>query len=275
MESKIANAISLNYQPVALIWSDQEPAEAVQFQQGKWGCIMWLAASAAKGKAAACDRKTFGCFGGGVGMGFGDQYVNFPGGKDCFCHFLSGGNEQWEQGRQAAEKVKPFLRKESYDNFVSGERYIKTPEQVHQFIENLPITDIPAEYVIFKPLADIDPQQETPQVIVFFADPDQLSALVVLANYDRQDNHNVIIPYAAGCQTIGIYPYQEAKAEKQRAVVGLTDLSARVSIRKLLEDHLMTFAVPLAMFEEMERNVADSFLERPTWQALLKTKMNC
>ena len=98
---------------------------------------------------------------------------------------------------------------------------------------------------------------------------------MVLANYDRQDNHNVIIPYAAGCQTIGIYPYQEAKAEKQRAVVGLTDLSARVSIRKLLEDHLMTFAVPLAMFEEMERNVADSFLERPTWQALLKTKMNC
>ena len=275
MESKIANAISLNYQPVALIWSDQEPAEAVQFQQGKWGCIMWLAASAAKGKAAACDRKTFGCFGGGVGMGFGDQYVNFPGGKDCFCHFLSGGNEQWEQGRQAAEKVKPFLRKESYDNFVSGERYIKTPERVHQFIENLPITDIPAEYVIFKPLADIDPQQETPQVIVFFADPDQLSALVVLANYDRQDNHNVIIPYAAGCQTIGIYPYQEAKAEKKRAVVGLTDLSARVSIRKLLEDHLMTFAVPLAMFEEMERNVADSFLERPTWQALLKTKMSC
>ena len=272
MESKIANAISLNYQPVALIWSDQEPAEAVQFQQGKWGCIMWLAASAAKGKAAVCDRKSFGCFGGGVGMGFGDQYVNFPGGKDCFCHFLSGGNEQWEQGRQAAEKVKPFLRKESYDNFVCGERYIKTPERVHQFIENLPIIDIPAEYVIFKPLADIDPQQETPQVIVFFADPDQLSALVVLANYDRQDNHNVIIPYAAGCQTIGIYPYQEATAEKQRAVVGLTDLSARVSIRKLLEDHLMTFAVPQAMYEEMERNVADSFLERPTWQGLLKNK---
>jgi hypothetical protein len=75
MESKIANAISLNYQPVALIWSDQEPAEAVQFQQGKWGCIMWLAACAAKGKAAACDRKTFGCFGGVVGMGFGDQFL--------------------------------------------------------------------------------------------------------------------------------------------------------------------------------------------------------
>jgi hypothetical protein len=26
------------------------------------------------------------------------------------------------------------------------------------------------------------------------------------------------------------------------------------------------------MFEEMESNVAGSFLERPTWQSLLKTK---
>jgi uncharacterized protein (DUF169 family) len=272
MESKIAEAISLKYQPVALIWSDEKPAKAVQFQEGKWGCIMWLAASAAKGKAAACDRKTFGCFGGGVGMGFGDQYVNFPGGKECFCHFLSAGNEQWEQGQQAAEKVKPFLRKEAYDNFVSGERYIKTPQRVHQFIENLPIIDIPTEYVIFKPLADVDPDQETPRVIVFFTDPDQLSAMVVLANYDRPDNHNVIIPYAAGCQTIGIYPYREAQTKRPRAVVGLTDLSARVYIRKQLEDSLMTFTVPLAMFKEMESNVAGSFLERPTWQGLLKAK---
>jgi uncharacterized protein (DUF169 family) len=272
MKSKIAGAIGLKYQPIALLWADKKPANAVQFQAGKWGCITWLAASAVKGKVAVCDRKTFGCFGGGVGMGFGDQYLNFPGGKDCFCHFLSAGNRQWEQGRLAAEKVKPYLRKESYDNFVSGERYIKTPERVHQFLQSLPIVDIPAEFVVFKPLAQIEPAQEAPKVIIFFVDPDQLSSLVVLANYDRPDNLNVIIPYAAGCQTIGIYPYREAEAERQRAVVGLTDLSARTYIRKQLADNLMTFAVPLAMFEEMEHNVEGSFLERPTWQALLKTK---
>jgi len=164
------------------------------------------------------------------------------------------------------------LRQEAYDNFVSGERYIKTPQRVHQFIESLPITDMPAEFVIFKPLAAIDPELETPQVIIFFADPDQLSTLVILANYDRPDNLNVIIPYAAGCQTIGIYPYQEARAEKQRAVVGLTDLSARAYIRKQLADNLMSFAVSLAMFEEMEDNVEGSFLERPTWQGLLKAR---
>ena len=127
-------------------------------------------------------------------------------------------------------------------------------------------------YVIFKPLLEVDSGQEKPQVVIFFADPDQLSALVVLANYGRDGNQNVIMPYAAGCQNIGIYPYQEAQSKTPRAVVGLTDLSARVSIRKQLKDNLMTFAVAMAMFEEMEENVAGSFLQRPTWQHLVKGK---
>lgn len=231
---------------------------------------MWLVASAAKGRVATCDRKTFGCWGGGVGVGFGNQYQNFPGGVDCFCHFLSTGNDGWEKGQQVAEKAKPHMRNEFYDDFINGERYIESPEQVHKFVEGLPMTDIPANYVLFKPLNDVSEELEKPQVVVFFADPDQLSALVVLANYSRDDNENVIIPYAAGCQTIGIYPYREAKAEKQRAVVGLTDLSARVYVGKQLGANLMTFAVPLKMYEEMEANVEGSFLERPVWQSLLK-----
>ncbi len=109
-------------------------------------------------------------------------------------------------------------------------------------------------------------------MIVFFADPDQLSALVVLANYGRGDNENVIMPYAAGCQTIGIYPYREAEKERPRAVVGLTDLSARVYIQKQLGDNLMSFAMPFMLFQEMEANVTGSFLERHTWQELLKAK---
>jgi len=270
VESKISRAIRLEYPPVALIWSDKKPENATRFKEGKWGCIMWLVASAAKGKTSVCDRETFGCFGGGVGLGFGNQYKNFPGGEECFCRFLSSGNEMWEKGRQTAEGIKSFMREESYDNFVHGERYFKTPEQVERFISCLPITDISAKFVVFKPLDQVNRENETPKSVIFFADPDQLSALVVLANYNRGDNENVIIPYAAGCQTIGIYPYQEDEAKKQRAVVGLTDLSARVYIRKQLGDNLMTFTVPLTMFEEMEGNVDGSFLQRTTWQSLLK-----
>jgi hypothetical protein len=78
VDSKIAKAIHLKYHPVALIWSDEKPETAMQFQEKRWGCVMWLIANAAKGKSSACDIKTFGCFGAGVGLGFGNQYKNFP-----------------------------------------------------------------------------------------------------------------------------------------------------------------------------------------------------
>lgn len=273
MESQIAKAIKLKYQPVALLWSDEKPEGAMQFSPGKWGCVMWLAVSAAKGKPAVADRKTFGCFGGGVGLGFGNQYLNFPGGEEGFCHFLSSGNTTRPGGAELAEKVKPFMTKESHENFLQGERYLKNHDRVRKFIDVLPIMEIPASYVVFKPLSAVDLTKEKPQAIIFFANPDQLSALTILANYGRGDNENVIMPYAAGCHTIGIYPYRESKSASPRAVVGLTDLTARVYVRKQLGDpHFMTFAVPFVLFEEMEQNVPGSFLERHTWQSLLPEK---
>jgi hypothetical protein len=171
-----------------------------------------------------------------------------------------------------AEAVKPFLRGEAYDNFIHGERYLKSPALVKRFIDALPITQIPKRYVVFRPLADVDPAEETPQTVIFFADPDELSALVVLANYGRDNNENVLIPFAAGCQTLGIYPYREALSERPRAVVGMTDLSARLCVRKQLGGGLLSFAIPMALFAEMEANVQGSFLQRPTWQELLAAK---
>ena len=165
--------------------------------------------------------------------------------------------------------VKPFMRSEAYDDFLHGERYVQSPELVKRFVDALPIVDIPFEYVVFKPLKAVEASKEKPDIIVFLGDMDQISALTILANYHREDNENVIFPYAAGCQSIGIYPYQEAKSEKPRAVLGLSDISARVAIKRLLKDDLMSFAVPFRLFQEMEENVPGSFLERNTWKDLM------
>ncbi|TAM48575.1 MAG: hypothetical protein EPN53_09600 [Acidobacteria bacterium] len=267
MDSTIARAIRAEHEPVALLFSDELPQGAMQFAEGKWGCVMWLLlAAAAKGKPAAADRRTFGCLGGGTGLGFGNQYENWPGGIECFYNFLSTGNGP-QDGSAAAPG--PGLRRDAGGDLAFGERYLKDPATTKRFVDALPMTNVPTRYVVFKPLSQVRPS-ERPEVVVFLVDPDRLSALVVLANYGRDDNDNVIIPWGAGCQTIGILAYREARAQRPRAIVGLTDLSARKYVAKQLGHNLMTFAVPLAMFEEMEANVPGSFLERDTWRELME-----
>ena len=268
MKSKIAEALKLKYGPVAILWTDEMPEKAKQFKKGKWGCVMWMLAAAAKGGTAVFSKETYGCWGGGVGLGFGNVYHDFPGGIECFYYFLSNGNEKWDQGKQTAEHIKDFVTKEFLEDFLKGEGYVKTRELVKDFVDNLPIMDIPAKYVVFKPLEAVEIDKEKPEIIIFLAPPDELSALVILANYARKGFENVIIPYAAGCQTIGIFPYREAKSDNPRGVVGLTDISARENIRKQLGKDLLSFAVPWSMFLEMEENVEGSFLERRTWKSL-------
>jgi len=268
MESQIATSLNLKYHPVAILWTDEKPKNALQFKKGKWGCVMWLFANAAKGQICVFDRETYGCWGGGVGLGFGNQYINFPGGIECFYRFLSDGNKKWKTGQRVAQEIKNFVRKDFLEDFLNGERYKKSFELVKKFVEQLPIIDIPQKYVVFKPLRDVDLNKEEPKVIVFLVNPDQLSALITLANYNREGNENVIIPWAAGCQTIGVLAYKEAKSKTPRAIVGLTDISARRNIRRQLDKDSLSFAIPLKMFQEMEENLKHSFLQRPTWKAL-------
>ncbi len=270
MESKIASALHLEWEPVALVWSDEKPEGAMEFVPGKWGCVLFLLAAAAKGKTAVVSRETFGCFGGGVGLGFGAQYKNFPGGEECFCRFLSSGNAGSEPGQTIGREMAVSGATAMAEEFLQGERYLKSPELVKKFVAHLPIVDIPTRYVVMKPLRDVECTRDDVRSVTFLVNPDQLSALVVLANYEGEHNENVIIPFAAGCQSIGICTFRENEAEQPRAVVGLVDLSARNNLRRQLGKEVMSLSVTAGMFQRMEGNVAGSFLERETWKSLLE-----
>lgn len=269
MNSAIAKALQLKHEPVAILWSDQKPEGALQFKTGRWGCVMWPFAQAAKGKIAVFDRQTFGCNGGGVGLGFGNQFVNAPGGIEGFSYFLSTGIESCEDYEKFAGLIENIQRPEQAEILRKGERLWKTPELVKKFIDELPIVDIPAKYVIFKPLSELK-EGEEPKVVVFMASPTQISGLVTLANYGREGVDNVIIRAGAGCHQIGIFAYKEAKSERPRAVLGLTDPAARKNVRKMLGDDKFTFAVPYRMFLEMEEDVKGSFLKGPLWKGLVE-----
>ncbi|MFB3902850.1 MAG: DUF169 domain-containing protein [Acidobacteriota bacterium] len=270
MESLLARALKLKYQPVAILWTDDRPANALFFAEGRWGCVMAIFGTVAeRGRVAAFSRGSFGCWGGGVGLGFGNAYVGFPGGVSSFCRFLSDGNEKSKAGKAIADQCASWMRGELREHFLHGERYRKTPELVKHWVESsLPIMDVPARYVVFKQLQQLE-KDEQPVVVVFLADADQMSALVVMANYDRPDSENAIIPHAAGCQSIGIFTYREARSSTPRAVVGLNDISARRQLKRLGRG-LVTVSVPFALFQEMEANVPGSFLEQNQWKSLLE-----
>ena len=251
MKSGIAESIRLETHPVALVWADEAPPDAVQFKKGRWGCVLSLLATvAARGKTAAFDRETFGCWGGGVGLGFGNQYEAFPGGIDGLCRFLSDGEEEDDIGGRA------------------GERYVKDAESAGRWLEALPLREIPAKVVVAKPLIDVDAEIDAIQNVTFFANPDQLSALVVMANHVRPEKENVGIPYAAACQLIGILAYEELERDHPRALVGLTDISARKNTRRPLGSNVLSFTAPWPMFLEMEAHASGSFLSRETWRSL-------
>lgn len=251
IKSRIAEAVKLRYSPVAIVFADEKPEGALQFKEGRRGCVVSMLNAAARGRTAAFDRKTYGCIGGGAGLGFGNTYSGFPGGIE---YFLSMGNKAFCESEAGKEIVK------NRPHLVHGEAYKKTPELAKSFIDSLPYYDVPTEYVIFKPLEQLLPA-EKPEVVVFLATPDQISALVVLANYARHGGDNVIVPWSAGCHSIGIIPLNEAKSDTPKAVIGLTDVSAR----KYLEKDILSFSVPYKMFLEMEDNVEKSFLTREEW----------
>jgi hypothetical protein len=122
--------------------------------------------------------------------------------------------------------------------------------------------------VVIKPLGSLA-QGEEPKVVTFLVDPDQLSALVVLANYARPGIDNVRIPFAAGCASLALYPFYEAGQANPRAVIGLTDISARYYLRKPLGKDILSFTVPWNLFKEMEGNVSESFLTRFAWKSMM------
>jgi len=268
MESRIATALRLKYHPVALLWADEAPEQARQFQEGKRGCVMYLLAHAAKGGSAVLDWAHIGCGGGAVGLGFGNQFEDFPGGVDCYYYYLSIGNDRWVHGRVIAKEIKEFGLSDFYEDFTRGEACKKTPDLAQRFVDNLPMMELSKNCVVLKPLEQVDMASETPVSVTFLAKPDQLAALVTLASYGRAGAENITMPAAAACHALGIYTYREAQSPRPRAVVGLSDLTARKYLRKVIDPDCFSFSAPWSLFLEMEDNVADSFLERAVWRAL-------
>ncbi len=268
MKSAIAATVSLRFPPLAIFYAQEPPADG---KEAKGMCSMIPLAQAAKGETVYMAAESCSCPGAAGGFGLTEMnHDAFPGGRACFDRFLSSGNEDWDQGRQVIAQMKEQGAPKIFiEEFSEGEGFLKTPELAAEFSATLPKVKPEGPYIVIQPLEKLSPGEQ-PKAVAFLVDADQLSALTVLANYARAGNDNVRIPFGAGCMTFGLYAFHEAEQPSPRAIVGLTDISARFFLRKILGSDLLSFTAPYSLFKEMESNAAESFLSRSPWKTIMQ-----
>lgn len=244
MHSRITEALGLQLSPVAILLTNAKPEHATQFKEGRRGCVAAMLAAAARGRTGVLDRKTYGCPGGGTGLGFGNCYVGFP-----IDHLLStGGKAESPNGR-------------TFD-MGEGERFFESPEAASRWANDLPYREVPTEFIVCKPLDQVE-EGEDVSLVMMFVNPDQLSALVTLAGFRRGRINATTSPWGAACQSI-LFAYAEAESDNPRGVIGFFDISQRSKIAK----ELLSFTMPISMYREMEASVDNSLLSMNTWQKL-------
>ncbi len=143
---------------------------------------------------------------------------------------------------------------------MEGERYKKSPELVQAYLETHPAFQAPGKYLVFKRWDKLAPDEQ-PFAVIFFASPDVLAGLFALANYDRADLHGVTTPMGSGCASIISHPLEQARMDSPACVLGLFDVSARPCVPA----GELTFTVPMKRFEQMVRDMDESFLTTGSW----------
>lgn len=226
--------------PITFYYTDEEGGAEPMERTSGHRCVICDLAKVRKGESIRLTADTVGCGGGKRYLGFTQEIVpNFE-------YFLSCG----------------------IPGKLEGERYKKSPELVKEAMKKLPDFRAPAEFIVFKRW-DMIEESDDPEVAIFFAQPDVLSGLFTLANFDEVEPNGVFTPFAAGCGSIVQYPYLESDSEHPRCVLGMFDVSARPCVPQ----YTLTFSAPMKKFARMIENMNESFLITPSW-AKVKERIN-
>ncbi len=222
--------------PITFYYADGNGGAEFAEKSKEWSCIICDLAKVRSGKSVVYNAERIKCGGAKRYLGYTDKM------RPGFEYFLSCGNDS-----------------------IEGERYLRSPALVNEFMKNQQSLHSAGKNIVFKRWDNLIETDE-PAAVIFFAVPDVLSGLFTLANFDQSEPNGTITPFGSGCGSIIYHSYLESRSERQRAVIGMFDPSARPCV----PENVMTFAVPMKRFEKMIGYMEESFLVTDTWDTIRK-----
>ena len=246
---EIARQLNLKYTPVGIWFADGKPEGAFEPDVSKRTCMVSMLVAASKGRVVAVSDETCSCAGGAVGLGFGDAFARRDAPTDWM---LSHGQEcpDWPEGRPP---LRPEMR--------GGERFFQTSACSRRWRDDMALADADYRYAIMAPVDAT--WLGSPDLVWMLANPDQLSALVIMCGYSTGRALNVVAPFCAGCQSI-VLAKQECGKKEPQAIMGMFDISQRHRLPK----ELLSLTMPYELFASIDEHCAEGCLTTHAWEKI-------
>jgi hypothetical protein len=211
---------------------DPEPFKPlVAPKPGKRACVFGFYRQWLRGKTLHITQDNYGCGGAGhwlCGM------VTRP--RDDFVHFLVD-----DEGLKSSHRL------------------------MHQWLDHNKGYSQRNPHLFIGPLQH--EQYEYLKTVTFYVNPDQLSVLMLGAQYNSApgDPSPVIAPFGSGCMQL-VSLFEDLSVPQ--AIVGATD----IAMRQYLAPEQLAFTVTKPMFEQLVALDEASFLHKPFWKNLKKVR---
>lgn len=196
--------------------------------------------------------------------------------KHCF--FSAYNN--WENGesvRVSKDKFKcpgagywlcgvESMPRDKFVNFLANKEGLRSsPDIMNQWLDNQKPYNQEHPYIVIGPL--VEEQYKFIKTITFYVNPDQLSLLMMGAEYHNSniDDHKVITKFGSGCSQLAAL-FDDL--EESKAIVGATD----IAMRQYLPPNILALTVTKAMFKQLCELDENSFLYKPFWKRLRKAR---
>jgi len=221
------------YKPCGIYFSNEKPLNALELKKKGSGCIVPLILKASTG----------------IALVFAEESTGWP----CSAFYLGFQDTIFEG-------IEFFLSNKD-DFWRPCERFIQNPGLAKTLIDNILPIKSKKHYLVIKPLEDFLPDEE-PESVLFFVNPDQLSALVFLSHYDAPGSMDrVITPFASACMALVTLPLKLSRKKEVKAVMGLFDISARTR----MPADLLSFAMPYPFLKRIADILPESFVTTHNW----------